>query len=56
MYLGRFKLFMSFDSWKVLEVDHFQAIYEIELNSHTKSNKSHLKLGPAVYTKVGKVN
>ena len=29
-------------------LDHFQAIYEIELNSHTKSCKSHPKLAPPV--------
>ena len=29
-------------------LDHFQAIYGIELNSHTKSYKSHPKLGPPV--------
>ena len=29
-------------------LDHFQAICEIELNSHTKSYKSHPKLGSPV--------
>ena len=29
-------------------MDHFQAICEIEFNSHTKSYKSHPKLGPPV--------
>ena len=29
-------------------MDHFQAIYEIELNSHPKPFKSHPKLGPPV--------
>ena len=29
-------------------LDHFQGIYEIELNSHTKSYKSHPKLGQPV--------
>ena len=31
-----------------LILDHFQAIYEIELNSHTKSYKEHPELGPPV--------
>ena len=29
-------------------LDHFQAIYEVDLNSHTKSYKSYPKLGPPV--------
>ena len=29
-------------------LDHFQAIYEIELSFHTNSRKSHPRLGPPV--------
>ena len=58
MFLGPFKRFLSFDRWKNNDnkvihlyfyiLDHLQAIYGIELNSHTKSYKSHPKLGPPV--------
>ena len=34
-------------------MDHFQVIYEIEFNSHTKSYKSHPKLGLPVVAQVG---
>ena len=48
VFLGRFEwVFLDLTVWTVAH-GPFPSNYEIKLNSHTKSYKSHPKLGPPV--------